>query len=79
MGPAINMVNDHSSHPNFFHLAGLVSEAVLEVVFVSSLGYIAASRGMFPQEAQKTMANLNIMFFTPCLSMWKRAAVLSCC
>lgn len=58
-----------SSHPNFLRLTALVSEAVLEVVFVSSLGYIAARRGKFNGEAQKTVANLNIYFFTPCLSM----------
>lgn len=56
-------------HPDFWHLAGLVSEAVLEVVCVSCLGYIAAKRGLFSAKVQKDVANLNIYFFTPCLSM----------
>lgn len=40
----------------------------MEVVFVAALGYIAARKGKFSGEAQKTVANLNIYFFTPCLS-----------
>ena len=59
----------HSSHPNFGHLCLLVFEAVLEVVFVSLPGYIVARQGMFDAEAQKFVANLNVMVFTPCLSM----------
>ena len=59
-----------SSHPNFPHLMLLVFEAVLEVVFVSLPGYIVARQGMFDAEAQKFVANLNVMVFTPCLSMW---------
>jgi len=59
----------HESHPNFLNLAGLVSEAVMEVVFVAALGFVAARKGYFSGEAQKTVANLNIFFFTPCLSM----------
>jgi hypothetical protein len=61
----------HESHPDFLNLAGLVSEAVMEVVFVAALGFIAARKGYFSGEAQKTVANLNIFFFTPCLSMCK--------
>jgi len=60
----------HESHPDFLNLAGLVSEAVMEVVFVAALGFIAARKGYFSGEAQKTVANLNIFFFTPCLSMF---------
>lgn len=56
------------SHPSFWHLVLLVTEAVLEVVCVSGLGYIAARRGLFTAATQKNIANLNIMFFTPCLS-----------
>jgi hypothetical protein len=59
----------HSSHPSFFHLVLLVFEAVLEVVCVSLPGYIVARQGMFDAEAQKLVANLNVMLFTPCLSM----------
>jgi len=43
----------------------------MEVVFVAALGYIAARKGKFSGEAQKTVANLNIYFFTPCLSEQK--------
>jgi hypothetical protein len=57
----------HASHPSFFHLVLLVFEAVLEVVCVSLPGYIAARQGMFDGEAQKLVANLNVMLFTPCL------------
>lgn len=57
----------HSSHPSFFHLVLLVFEAVLEVICVSLPGYIAARQGMFDGEAQKLVANLNVMLFTPCL------------
>lgn len=58
----------HASHPDFPHLMLLVLEAVLEVVFVSLPGYIVARQGMFDAEAQKFVANLNVMVFTPCLS-----------
>lgn len=61
-------VEKHSDKPKFWHLVGLVCEAVLEVVCVSGLGYIAARRGLFPAKVQKDVANLNIFFFTPCLS-----------
>ena len=47
----------------------LVFEAVLEVVCVSLPGYIVARHGMFNAEMQKFAANLNVMLFTPCLSM----------
>ena len=56
-------------HPNLAHLTLLVFEAVLEVVCVSLPGYIVARQGMFDSEAQKFLANLNVMLFTPCLSM----------
>lgn len=32
-------------------------------------GYIVARQGMFDSDAQKFVANLNVMLFTPCLSM----------
>ena len=59
----------HSSHPDFGHLVLLVFEAVLEVVCVSLPGYIVARQGMFDAAAQKFVANLNVMVFTPCLSV----------
>ena len=65
---AKNKPPPHSSHPNFGYLALLVFEAVMEVVFVSLPGYIVARQGMFDAEAQKFVANLNVMVFTPCLS-----------
>lgn len=57
----------HSSHPSFFYLILLVFEAVLEVICVSLPGYIAARQGMFDADAQKLVANLNVILFTPCL------------
>ena len=59
----------HSSHPAIGHLTLLVFEAVLEVVVVSAPGFIVARQGMFDADAQKLVANLNVMLFTPCLSM----------
>ena len=64
-----NAAAPHSSHPPLPHLVLLVLEAVLEVVCVSLPGYIVARMGMFDAEAQKFMANLNVVLFTPCLSM----------
>lgn len=63
-------LSPRSSRPNFGHLVLLVFEAVLEVVCVSLPGYIVARRGMFNQEMQKFVANLNVILFTPCLSMF---------
>jgi hypothetical protein len=62
--------DDHGSHPSLGHLILLVFEAVLEVVCVSLPGYIVARQGMFDQDKQKFVANLNVALFTPCLSMW---------
>ena len=67
----------HSSHPDFGHLVLLVFEAVLEVVFVSLPGYIVARQGLFDAEAQKFVANLNVMVFTPCLIFTKLASQLT--
>ncbi|QKX62089.1 uncharacterized protein TRUGW13939_09245 [Talaromyces rugulosus] len=67
----------HASHPSFFHLVLLVFEAVLEVICVSLPGYIAARQGMFDGEAQKLVANLNVMLFTPCLVFTKLASQLT--
>ena len=62
----------HASHPDFGHLTLLVFEAVLEVVCVSVPGYIVARRGLFDADAQKFLAKLNVMLFTPCLSEHSR-------
>ena len=66
----------HSSHPNFLHLAGLVCEAVFEVVFVSLPGFLVAWTGMFDANSQKFVAELNTMVFTPCLIFTKLASQL---
>jgi len=67
----------HSSHPSFIHLAGLVSEAVLEVVFVALPGFLVAYTGMFDANSQKFVAELNTMVFTPCLIFTKLASQLN--
>ena len=59
----------HDAHPPMGHLMLLVFEAVMEVVCVSLPGYIIASMGQFDADKQKFLANLNVMLFTPCLSM----------
>ncbi|WPH03416.1 Hypothetical protein R9X50_00629600 [Acrodontium crateriforme] len=68
---------NHGSHPNFLNLAGLVSEAVLEVVFVALPGFMAAYCGMFDANSQKFVAELNTMVFTPCLIFTKLASQLN--
>ena len=55
--------------PKLSHLILLVFEAVLEVVCVSLPGYIAARHGFFDADAQKLVANLNVLLFTPCLGI----------
>ena len=66
---AIALLKSHDSHPSFGHLVMLVFEAVMEVVCVSLPGYIIARLGHFDADKQKFLANLNVMLFTPCLSM----------
>lgn len=63
------LMGGHESHPALGHLVLLVFEAVMEVVCVSLPGYIIARQGMFNAEQQKFVANLNVILFTPCLSM----------
>ncbi|KAL4893707.1 auxin efflux carrier [Aspergillus ambiguus] len=67
----------HSSHPSFLYLVLLVFEAVLEVICVSLPGYIAARQGMFDADAQKLVANLNVILFTPCLIFIKLGSQLT--
>ncbi|KAK0944286.1 hypothetical protein LTR29_004200 [Friedmanniomyces endolithicus] len=67
----------HSNHPDFLHLAGLVCEAVLEVVFVALPGFLVAYTGMFDANSQKLVAELNTMVFTPCLIFSKLASQLN--
>lgn len=74
---ALNTTVPHANHPSFPHLAGLVSEAVLEVVFVALPGFLAAYNGAFPASAQKFVAELNTMVFTPCLIFSKLAGKLT--
>jgi hypothetical protein len=69
--------NEHGSHPALGHLTLLVFEAVLEVVCVSLPGYIVARQGMFDQDKQKFVANLNVALFTPCLSMLTFPSILT--
>lgn len=73
----LDHVNTMRGHPDFGHLTLLVFEAVLEVVCVSLPGYIVARQGMFDAEAQKFVANLNVMLFTPCLIFTKLASQLT--
>ncbi|KAK5110461.1 hypothetical protein LTR62_005812 [Meristemomyces frigidus] len=67
----------HSNHPNFLNLAGLVCEAVLEVVFVALPGFLVAYTGMFDANSQRFVAELNTMVFTPCLIFTKLASQLN--
>jgi hypothetical protein len=61
--------NDHESHPAIGHLILLVFEAVMEVVCVSLPGYIVARNGILDADKQKFLAEVNVMLFTPALSM----------
>lgn len=67
--PFVVFMKPHESHPSIGHLILLVFEAVMEVVCVSLPGYIVARLGHFDADKQKFLANLNVMLFTPCLSM----------
>ncbi|CDM38280.1 hypothetical protein DTO013E5_8701 [Penicillium roqueforti] len=77
MGMDRFFIGAHESHPPFFHLVLLVFSAVLEVVCVSFPGYIAARQGIFDAEAQKLVANLNVVLFTPCLIFTKLGSQLT--
>ena len=77
LGGIAGTMNDHASHPDFLHLAGLVCEAVLEVIFVALPGFIVAASGMFDANSQKFVAELNTMVFTPCLIFIKLASQLN--
>ena len=59
---------DSSSHLESSHLILLVSKAVLELACLSLPGYTLARKGMFDAEMQKSVANLTLVLFTPCLS-----------
>ncbi|CCH61025.1 hypothetical protein TBLA_0D05310 [Henningerozyma blattae CBS 6284] len=61
----------------FSHIAYLVFESVLEVIFISLSGYWAAATGMLPRTAQKSLSRMNVDLFTPCLIFSKLAKSLS--
>ncbi|KAJ6031844.1 hypothetical protein N7540_002576 [Penicillium herquei] len=77
MGNSLIAGTMQSNHPSFFHLVLLVFEAVLEVVCVCLPGYIVARQGLFDADAQKFVANLNVMLFTPCLIFIKLGSQLT--
>jgi len=66
-----------SAHPSYARLALLTLEAVLEVVVICIGGYIAAKRGLLTIDAQKVIANLNMLVFTPALIFSKLAGSLT--
>ncbi|KAJ5221895.1 uncharacterized protein N7469_010782 [Penicillium citrinum] len=74
---AMAAVSPQPKHPSFANLILLVFEAVLKVVCVSLPGYIVAQQGLFDAEAQKFVANLNVMLFTPCLIFVKLGSQLT--
>jgi hypothetical protein len=67
--PFVIFNQPHDAHPSLQNLFLLVFSAVMEVVCVSLPGYIIARLGHFDADKQKFLANLNVMLFTPCLSM----------
>ncbi|KAH9840384.1 hypothetical protein Tdes44962_MAKER10551, partial [Teratosphaeria destructans] len=75
--PTTSTLEAHGNHPNFLNLAGLVCEAVLEVIFVALPGFVVAYSGMFDAHSQKFVAELNTMVFTPCLVFTKLASQLN--
>ncbi|ORY80035.1 auxin efflux carrier [Protomyces lactucae-debilis] len=52
-------------------------ESVLEVVLLSAGGYILAKNKVLPKDSQKTISNINMNLFTPCLVASKLAGSLS--
>ncbi|KAL2368581.1 auxin Efflux Carrier superfamily protein [Blastomyces gilchristii SLH14081] len=66
-----------AAQPPLPRLVLLVFAAVLEVVCISLPGYIVARMGMFDADAQKFVANLNVVLFTPCLVFTKLASQLT--
>ncbi|KLJ05693.1 hypothetical protein EMPG_10856 [Blastomyces silverae] len=66
-----------AAQPPLPRLVLLVFSAVLEVVCISLPGYIVARMGMFDADAQKFVANLNVVLFTPCLVFTKLASQLT--
>lgn len=62
---------------NYTDIASLTLEAVLQTVVVCLVGYWASTQGYLNRSAQKTISNLNVMVFTPCLVFSKMASQLS--
>ncbi len=52
-------------------------ESILEVVFISIGGYILARKKILSKDSQKTISNLNMNLFTPCLVASKLAGSLT--
>lgn len=66
-----------STNLSFTHIAYLVFQSVLQVVFVSLAGFWSAYTGLLPKNAQKIISVLNVDLFTPCLIYSKMAKTLS--
>ena len=61
----------------YFGIASLTFEAVLEVVIVCVMGFIAARGGILNVQGQKVLSQMNVDIFTPCLVFIKLAPSLS--
>lgn len=66
-----------STNFTFTHIAYLVFQSVLQVVFVSLAGFWSTYTGLLPKNAQKIISVLNVDLFTPCLIYSKMAKTLS--
>ncbi|KAK9476783.1 auxin efflux carrier [Lipomyces japonicus] len=67
----------HDSHPSYLWLAFLTFQAVLQVVFVCILGFWAARERLLSPSLQKSISQLNVQIFTPCLIFVKLASTIT--
>jgi len=62
---------------SYWDISSLTAEAVLQTVIVCVTGFWAATNGYLDRSAQKSISQLNVMVFTPCLVFSKIASRLS--
>lgn len=76
---AINLKSQQPLNPDlsFGAIAFLTLEAVLEVVIICFMGFLAAKYKLLTTNAQKVILSLNVDLFTPCLVFSKLAPSLS--
>lgn len=75
--PTASYIEHSSSGAPILSLIKITASSILQVVILSSVGYILARRGIIDKRTQTKINKLNVSFFTPALLFSKVAFTLN--